>query len=331
MRPANGGAGIAGPLAMPTAAQQDKAASSAAEPTAGYGKGPAYCTKYAGGMASPYQFGDVYACEGTTTGSTAFDDPKRSDYAWQCVELSARYLWAIHGVWAGPGTGFQYGYQLVSNVHSRYPSIPVGIPGPGSVPAAGDVISLGPGGATDPVAGHTAVVISSNPSTGSFEVMSENFPDFPAPKAGVQQGQVDLSGGHNHYVKFANDSAWTTKACWLKLATANPPTLACDDSGSGPRAVVTPNGNIDVFWRGADGHLWHEWYLNGSPPSWNGPAEFTNSGTLGSDPHPVATPNGNIDVFWRGTDNNLWHAWYLNGSPPSWNGPAELTTGGLLA
>ena len=86
----------------------------------------------------------------------------------------------------------------------------------GGLPVAGDVISLGPGGGTSGSAGHTAVVISANPSAGTFEVMSENAPEGTA---GEQSVQVDLSGGHNGEVLFFG--AWTA-ASWLELASAGP-------------------------------------------------------------------------------------------------------------
>ena len=136
----------------------------AALPPKGYGTGTGYCTSYAGGVTSSYSFENVYACEGTTTGSTTFDQPGNI-YAWQCVELSARFLWAIDGIWAGPGSGVQDGAEPVSVVHAN-DGTPVGSPGPGSVPAPGDVISLGPGGGSDPTFGHTAVVISADAATG---------------------------------------------------------------------------------------------------------------------------------------------------------------------
>jgi hypothetical protein len=167
-------------------------------------------------VTSGYSFDNVYACEGTTTGATTFDNPGGGVYAWQCVELSARFLWAIYGIWAGPGSGVQDGADLVSVVHAGNPGITVGTPGPGSVPVAGDVISLGPGGGSDPVNGHTAVVISANQGTGQFEVMSENAPEG---QAGEQSLQVDLSGGHNGKVLFSG--AWTV-ASWLELGSAPP-------------------------------------------------------------------------------------------------------------
>lgn len=156
-------------------------------------------------------FDGVYACDGSTTGATTFDNPGSGIYAWQCVELSARFLWVADGIWAGPGTGVDDGANLVSAVHARNPQIPVGVPGPRSVPTAGDVISLGPGGGSDPNSGHTTVVISANAATGQFEIMSENDPEGGA---GEQSLQVDLGGGHDGQVAY--HGRWTT-ASWLEL------------------------------------------------------------------------------------------------------------------
>jgi hypothetical protein len=174
----------------------------------------------------------VYACHGTTTGATTFDSPGSGVYAWQCVELSARYLWAIDGVWAGPGSGVSDGADLVSVVHAHNPSIAVGSPGPGNVPLPGDVISLGPGGGTAGSAGHTAVVIAATASTGSFTVMSENAPEGTA---GEQTLQVDLSGAHNGQVEFYG--AWTT-ASWLDTGNSGPPTT--------PKVAVTARSSTAI-------------------------------------------------------------------------------------
>jgi CHAP domain len=208
-RQATGSTGTATGHALP----RSKGASASALPPPGYGAGAGYCTGYPGGVTSGYSFDNVYACEGTTTGSTTFDQPG-DIYAWQCVELSARFLWAVDGIWAGPGSGVQDGADLVSVVHASHPQIPVGNPGPGSVPVPGDVISLGPGGGTDPTFGHTAVVISADEGTGQFEIMSENSPEG---SAGEQSLQVDLTGAHNGEVLL--HGAWTV-ASWLEVGTA---------------------------------------------------------------------------------------------------------------
>ena len=88
-----------------------------------------------------------------------------------------------------------------------------------------------------------------------------------------------------------------------------------------PHAASWGVGDTDVFWRGSDGGLWHEWYSNG----WQGPQELSPSGTMASDPYPVSWGPGNLEVFWRGTDGNLWQVDYING----WQGPADLGFGPL--
>jgi hypothetical protein len=204
-------AGLAVSLAVTvlTAAGELPAHGAAATPPGGYGAGAGYCTSYAGGAASAYSFDGVYACQGSTVGATTFDNPGGT-YAWQCVELSARFLWAAYGIWAGPGL-VGSGASLVQDVHKEHPEIPTDSPQPRHVPVAGDVISLGPGGGSNSVSGHTAVVVSANAATGQFTIMSENDPERAA---GEQTLKVDLSGGHNNYVFY--HGIWTA-AEWLRL------------------------------------------------------------------------------------------------------------------
>ncbi len=184
-------------------------ASSALALSPGFGAGRDYCFQY-GNSPSSYSFDGVYACAGTQSlGPTPFD--ASGNQSFQCVELAARFLWAIYGIWAGPGTGVKDGADLVSVVHAQHPSIRVGFPAPGSVPVAGDVVSLGPGGAVDRAFGHTAVVVSDNQRTGSFQIIGQNFPPG---SAGEQALRVDLSG--RHIGQALLDGVWTT-ASWLEL------------------------------------------------------------------------------------------------------------------
>jgi hypothetical protein len=205
-----------------------------AVPSAGYGAGKSYCAKYNGGVASNINFDNVWACGGSTEGNTTFDQPGSTTFAWQCVELSARFLWAVDGIWAGPGTGYNEGAELVSQMHKLHPNLQVGKPGPGSVPIAGDVMSFGPGGAVDPSVGHTAVVISANPSTGKIETMSENFTsDDGDGGPGEQFWQVRLSGGENGY-------------CSTSEALATPPMARGQrhlGSSSAPCTRTSPEGS----------------------------------------------------------------------------------------
>jgi len=278
-----------------------------APPPPGYGTGPGYCTGYPGGVTSSYNFDDVYACQGTTTGATTFDNPGTGVYAWQCVELSARFLWAIDGIWAGPGSGVHDGADLVSVVHASHPGIGVGTAGPGSVPVAGDVISLGPGGGSDPVNGHTAVVISANPGMGQFEIMSENAPEG---RAGEQSLQVDLSGGHNGKVLFSG--SWT-QASWLELGTGQPVPVV--------RAVNTPDGHIQLFWD-SNGVIKQNWYSpsNGTFGNWVSPGAMQNGAQAAGNPAIVKRSGQQvIDVFTRSTDGQIRETWY-NWGNGHWGG-----------
>jgi hypothetical protein len=176
---------------------------------AGFGKGPGYCSNY-GEYASRYSFEDVYACARTRSdGPLPFDAD--GEWSFQCVELSARFLWAIYGIWAGPGTGVDAGAHLVGVVHRRYPRIRVGFPAPGSVPVAGDVISLGPGGAVDTRFGHTGIVVSDDQRHGRFRIIGQNFPPG---QAGKQILYVDFRGRHNGRALLGG--VWTA-ASWLEL------------------------------------------------------------------------------------------------------------------
>lgn len=175
----------------------------------GYGRGSSYCSRY-GERPSPWSFDGVWACAATASdGPTPFDSAGNESF--QCVELSARYLWAIFGIWAGPGTGVRDGADLVDVIHARYPRIRRGFPAPGSVPVAGDVVSLGPGGAVDSRFGHTAIVISSDQRRGRFRILGQNFPPG---RAGEQRLRVDLRGHHNGRALLG--AAWT-RASWLEL------------------------------------------------------------------------------------------------------------------
>lgn len=182
---------------------------------AGYGKGSGYCAAY-GNRASSYSFDGVYACATTaSSGPTPFDSSDEDSF--QCVELSARFLWAIYGIWAGPDTGVQDGAGLVRVVHSQHPGIRVGFPAPGSVPVAGDVVSFGPEGAVDSRFGHTAVVISDDQQHGKFMIMGQNLPPG---RAGEQTAFVDFRGRHNGRTLI--HGAWTS-ASWLELRHRPPP------------------------------------------------------------------------------------------------------------
>ena len=311
-------------------------ASAAAWPT-GYGSGSNYCPQYPQSKNSSYEFDNVYACEGTTTGqptgATAFDNPGNV-YSWQCVELVGRYLWAVFGMTGVNGDG----YQIVNSVHNANPSVPVATPRPGSVPNPGDVISLGPYGGTAGASGHTAVVLTSDQSSGSFTIMSENAPKGTA---GKQSLKVDLSGGHNGSVMFYG--TWT-KASWLVLQGASTSEFHiayqsqsnhlsqiwwANGAWHGPQdfgisaasapSAATYNHELHYVYRGTNGHLTQVWWANGT---WHGPQDFGISAT--SAPAAATYVNGStteLHYVYLGTNSDLTQVWWANGA---WHGPQDF-------
>src|SRR5580658_151095 len=280
----------------------------AAFPPAGYGTGSGYCSGYSGGVDSGFSFDDVYACEGSTTGGTTFDNPGAGVYAWQCVELSARFLWAVDNVWAGPGSGVQDGADLVSVVHANYPQLGVGSPGPGSVPVPGDVISLGPGGGSDQEFGHTAVVVSADAGSGQFEIMSENDPEG---SAGEQSLQVDLSGGHDGAVLY--NGAWTT-ASWLEVPTGPSDTAPLITTAATTTFTAAPGDTTSVIRIAASAQTVYELHSDGTiwryagPPCGGSPLSCDGWAELDDNPAAAAITASVSTVYQLHTDGSLWQS-----------------------
>ena len=64
------------------------------------------------------------------------------------------------------------------------------------------------------------------------------------------------------------------------------------------QAAAQSAGDVDAFFKGADGRLWHDWYAPGS--GWHGPVSL--GGSLATKPSAVASVPGNVAVFARGTE-----------------------------
>lgn len=98
-----------------------------------------------------------------------------------------------------------------------------------------------------------------------------------------------------------------------------------DTSRGAPQTVAQANGTVDVFWRGTDNNIWHDWYTVAG--GWFGPTRMTSAGNVTADPSPVLSSSGTIDVFWKGSDSNLWHIWYTTAD--GWNPAQNLGQGPL--
>jgi probable HAF family extracellular repeat protein len=125
-------------------------------------------------------------------------------------------MWAIFNLYV---TNVPDGKHLVSVAHTNL-GLPVGLPGPGSVPAPGDVVSLWGGPAAQPY-GHTAVVtaVKVDPlGNGTISIMEQNALASGADQINVSHwketyGVKDYAGGYYYYDHIT----------WLKLVPDGPP------------------------------------------------------------------------------------------------------------
>ena len=114
--------------------------------------------------------------------------------------------------------------------------------------------------------------------------------------------------------------------CFFHIAyTHVPPPADWESLGgvltSGAGACSWAPGRLDVFVRGTDNALWHQWYEN----AWSGWESL--GGVITSDPAAVSWSHGRIDVFARGTDNALWHQWF-DGNWSGWESLGGILTSG---
>jgi hypothetical protein len=99
---------------------------------------------------------------------------------------------------------------------------------------------------------------------------------------------------------------------WLSEVGAPPPGVA---AGSSPAVSSWGANRLDLFVRGADNAIWHDWWDGTRWNVWQslGPAIVSN-------PAAVSWAANRIDLFGVGTDGNIWHKVW-NGS--SWSGWAS--------
>jgi hypothetical protein len=173
----------------------------------GEGSGPGWCLAN-GGYPYGANVDGVWAC-GPSLG---LPQPFDTD-GFQCVELSARFLWAVYGEVIRK---VDSGADFVTIGHDKL-HLPVGTPGPHRVPSPGDIVSLwGPN--AEP-AGHTAVVsaVNVNPhGNGAIQLMEEN---------GSMSGwdHIDVRHWQETYgdPRYLSGYFYYTGIDWLDLARPN--------------------------------------------------------------------------------------------------------------
>jgi len=290
--------------------------SSSAPLPAGYGSGSGFCPSISGtnktapvsGTNLGASYGNVYAC-GPALGTWWSNDLIEGDF--QCVELSARFMWDVYGLRVSVSSGATF----VSTIHNQFPAIPVQHPGVGQVPAPGDIVSLSGGPKADPD-GHTAVVTSVNVNplgNGTVTVMEQN---------GLSTGwdHINVSNWVETFgnPSYLNGYYYYPNVSWLVLNTNHAP-----GNANAPAATADSSGHQFVVWKGTDANLWQA-YWDGTV--WTGPS-LVGMGPLGSLPTITQRPStGEVDVFWKGTDANLWEAVH---TASGWLGPFNRHMGPL--
>ncbi len=92
-------------------------------------------------------------------------------------------------------------------------------------------------------------------------------------------------------------------------------------SSQASQAAAQSAGDVDAFFKGTDGKLWHDWYAPGS--GWHGPVSM--GGSLASQPSAVASVPGTVAVFAKGSNGRLLEASYAPGT--NWSRLRRLKMG----
>jgi C1A family cysteine protease len=87
-----------------------------------------------------------------------------------------------------------------------------------------------------------------------------------------------------------------------------------------PAVAQNHDGRLEVFARGTDNALWHNWQTSAGG-GWSGWASL--GGQITTNPAGSRNADGRLEVFARGTDNALWHNWQTSAGG-GWSGWASL-------
>jgi len=156
------------------------------------------------------------------------------------------------------------------------------------------------GTAVDPYATSTYMWQDNPPNHADFSPASASW--VSSRRDVFVRGGVNADGTANDqlYQRTNESGSWTAPIAGSCLR-------------SGPAASSWSNTRIDVFYRGCDNAIWHNWWTGGS--IWYG--ESLGGCTLGA-PGAASWGTNRLDVFIRGCDNALWHYWWVGG--PTWYG-----------
>ena len=189
--------------------------------------GQSFCGRFSGAYLNSYN--GVAACVGPLSGTISYNGVTFDTAGWNCVELAARYLYAITNEADVPPE-----VQLAKNVASRYHTAFTQFPlypasgGTGSYSSSiqdGDIISMW-GGPNAQSAGHVALVTDVSGVSGGngrIKLLEENGSSTGIAYINVSGGQMTYgsptyAGGEFYYTSFQ----WLSPAATLPAKPTSP-------------------------------------------------------------------------------------------------------------
>ncbi|MFE0463517.1 hypothetical protein ACFW1A_30115 [Kitasatospora sp. NPDC058965] len=173
------------------------------------------------------------------------------------------------------------------------------------------------------VAGHELTETMTDPYLNAWTTgdLSGEIADLCAWQNVGQQNAND--GAYYLQSLWSNSSNGCTQAsgAWTGLTNDNgapPPGTA---AGASPTVSSLQPGRLDVFVRGADGAIWHQyWDVNAYFLNANGGWSAWESlgGNLASNPTAVSWSSSRLDLFATGTDGNIYQKYWTSGG--GWTG-----------
>jgi hypothetical protein len=223
-------------------------AGSASAFTPGEGTGKAWCPGYGGTNLGSYL--DVYACQpkNKSAGKTPFD----SYDGFQCTELANRFLYAATGNVLFDN---QQGGNFVALAAAAY-SLPDAQSGAlGSVPAAGDIISMWGGRSKQrPNGGRTEVAIvtkvTATPSGWIITTLNQGAPSDTSARQGIDT--ITVSGGGK---TWSTEYGYYTSFDWLELGKQGGGGGSQGGTGNGNGGGSGGNGSSSATWSAAEAPL----------------------------------------------------------------------------
>jgi len=83
---------------------------------------------------------------------------------------------------------------------------------------------------------------------------------------------------------------------------------------------LNADGRLEVFARGSDHGIYHNWQTTPGEGPWNGFTQLGSENVFASGPSVVRKPDGHLHVFARGLQNDLWHNFQLELNGTAWSG-----------